>query len=635
MKETAFIQQNQEKWRRFEQISKEKTTDPDELSRLFVEITEDLSYARTFYPRRSVRVYLNYLAQNVFNRLYKKRRESYSRFLDFWTRSLPLEMYRARKPLMYAFLIFTISGLIGVISTAYDINFARTILSDGYVDLTNEYIESGDAMHIYKTSEPFNMFVMIFTNNIRVAFFCFILGIFAGVGTSFFLIFNGIMLGAFQSYFYYKGMSMGAGMGDELLYSTFLTIWIHGAFEISAIILAGAAGITLGNGLLFPHSYTRMQSLQIAARRGLKMMIGITPFFLIAAILESWVTRQTGMPEIIKLIIIFGSFAIVLLYFVIYPFIIARRYPGEVETREEPKNPATSFAEKFKIRQTNEIFIDSFNWYKVTFKSFAGPLFAFLIPLQIAFLWWYSDYNYYAFNREYNWFDLSAIFFGLNNPGSPIAFFFHVGYWSLFATTIYHAIHFAGQKEEKKFLRSYLSFLLKNTWKIVPVILVIYAAISFPHNGLVFLLSFAFPILFFLLYPLSSVKKGVSYIAAGSFQLAARSWSSGLLIIPVYVLITGCFFLLFSSFGLTGNIITQFIEWHYIMETTNFILTHNFVDLIITILFFNLALPLTFLGFVLHFYSQAEKESAHSLFERLKKFGTKSKTMETESDYED
>ena len=72
MKETKFIEQNKKKWARFEQISAHNVTDPDEVSELFTEITEDLSYARTFYPRRSVRVYLNQLAQGVFTKLYKQ-----------------------------------------------------------------------------------------------------------------------------------------------------------------------------------------------------------------------------------------------------------------------------------------------------------------------------------------------------------------------------------------------------------------------------------------------------------------------------------------------------------------------------------------------------------------------------------
>ena len=59
MRETSFIKQNKEKWKEFESILEKKDKDPDKLNDLFIQITDDLSYSRTFYPNRSVRVYLN------------------------------------------------------------------------------------------------------------------------------------------------------------------------------------------------------------------------------------------------------------------------------------------------------------------------------------------------------------------------------------------------------------------------------------------------------------------------------------------------------------------------------------------------------------------------------------------------
>ncbi|MBK8927738.1 MAG: hypothetical protein IPM74_18010 [Crocinitomicaceae bacterium] len=85
MKETDFIQQNKKKWARFEKLSANGNNDPDEVAELFTEITEDLSYAKTFYPRRSVRVYLNQLAQGVFTSLYKQHKQpigSFFKILD-------------------------------------------------------------------------------------------------------------------------------------------------------------------------------------------------------------------------------------------------------------------------------------------------------------------------------------------------------------------------------------------------------------------------------------------------------------------------------------------------------------------------------------------------------------------------
>ncbi len=141
MKETSFINQNKEKWKKFENAYKANNHNPDELSNLFVEITEDLSYARTHYPKRTVRVYLNNLAQDVFTSLYRIKNKPFKKFITFWTKSLPLEAYRMRKDMLVALLIFIMGGLIGVVSTANDIDYARVILGDSYVEMTNEHID--------------------------------------------------------------------------------------------------------------------------------------------------------------------------------------------------------------------------------------------------------------------------------------------------------------------------------------------------------------------------------------------------------------------------------------------------------------------------------------------------------------
>ena len=73
MRETAFIEQNKKKWEQFESILKQPNRNPDKLSELFIQVTDDLSYARTFYPNRSVKVYLNNLSQKIFSSIYKNQ----------------------------------------------------------------------------------------------------------------------------------------------------------------------------------------------------------------------------------------------------------------------------------------------------------------------------------------------------------------------------------------------------------------------------------------------------------------------------------------------------------------------------------------------------------------------------------
>lgn len=101
-------------------------------------------------------------------------------------------------------------------------------------------------------------------------------------------------------------------------------VYIHGALEISAIVVAGAAGFVMGNGLLFPGSYPRLTAFRRSAKKGLKIVVGLVPVFIAAAFLEGFVTRYTQMPVALSLAIIGASLALVVGYFVVYPALLRR-----------------------------------------------------------------------------------------------------------------------------------------------------------------------------------------------------------------------------------------------------------------------------------------------------------------------
>ena len=103
-----------------------------------------------------------------------------------------------------------------------------------------------------------------------------------------------------------------------------LSVWVHGTVEISAIVIAGGAGIKMGNGLLFPGSYPRAYAFKKAAKSGLKIVIGLFPFFVLAGFIESFITRYTQWPLFAKLAIIGCSFALVAFYFILLPIKITR-----------------------------------------------------------------------------------------------------------------------------------------------------------------------------------------------------------------------------------------------------------------------------------------------------------------------
>jgi uncharacterized membrane protein SpoIIM required for sporulation len=315
MREAAFIRKNTPRWQQFEQLLAGKGAhNPDTLADLFIQLTDDLSFARTNYPDSKTTTYLNNLTAKVHQSIYRNKKEEKNRLFRFWRYELPQLFYSAHRQLLYSFIFFTLAIIIGAVSTAHDETFVRLILGDDYVNMTLENIERGDPLAVYKSRSQMDMFLRITINNVMVSFQTFAYGVFLSVGTVYQLLVNGVMLGAFQFFFYQKG----------LLLTSVLTIWIHGTLEIAAIIIAGCAGLVMGNSILFPGTYSRMESFRRGAAKGLKIIIGLVPVFIIAAFLEGFVTRHTEWPAWVKAGIILSSAVFILYYFVIYPILLNR-----------------------------------------------------------------------------------------------------------------------------------------------------------------------------------------------------------------------------------------------------------------------------------------------------------------------
>lgn len=317
MREAAFVRQNKDKWLKFESLlQNKKGPDPDLLSSLYIELSDDLSYSQTFYPQSNTTVYLNALAASAHRKIYNTRKESGNRIISFFTKEFPLEFYRHQKQLLLAFLIFSLFSLVGAFSASGDAAFVRFIMGDAYVNMTLENISAKDPMAVYKEMAQTDMFLGITINNIRVAFIAFTLGVLAGLGTAFVLMQNAIMLGSFQYFFYDQG----------LLWESARTIWIHGTIEISVIIIAGCAGLVVGKSMLFPGTYTRFVSFTRGIKSGLKIVVSTIPFFIIAGFLEGFITRLTQMPDWLAVLIIAGSLALILFYYVYYPVYLHHKF---------------------------------------------------------------------------------------------------------------------------------------------------------------------------------------------------------------------------------------------------------------------------------------------------------------------
>jgi uncharacterized membrane protein SpoIIM required for sporulation len=311
MREGQFIKQNLERWEQYQQ----PTDDPDEVAKRFTYLVDDLAYAKTFYPRGNTVRYINGIAANIYLSIYKNKKENKQRLITFWTTELPLVIRKHHRLLLFTFLFFSSFILLGVVSAHTDPTFVRSVLGDTYVDMTERNIANHDPFGVYKSGNELTMFLQIAFNNIKVAFVTYTTGIFAGMGTLYFLFRNGLMVGVFEYLFFHHHLGL----------QSLLVIFVHGILELSAIVIAGCAGLTIGNSLLFPGTYTRLQSLNKAAKESVKIIISLVPIFVVAAFFEGFITRHTEMPLWLSISILLSSAGFITWYFIVYPIRLSRK----------------------------------------------------------------------------------------------------------------------------------------------------------------------------------------------------------------------------------------------------------------------------------------------------------------------
>ena len=317
MREAAFVKQNKKKWIAFEKaITLNSKINPDDLADYYVQLTNDLAYAQTYYRESKTLLYLNSLASQAHQKIYINKKESKNRVISFWKYEFPLFFRQYHLMLFYTFLLFAISTCIGIISTLNDDSFVRLILGDAYVNETISNIEKGDPTAIYKSGSEIGTFLGITINNIRVGFLAYAFGVITSIGTAWILFRNGVMLGAFFTFFY----------NQDLLFTASKSIWLHGTIEISVIVIAGCAGLVMGNSILFPKTFSRRISFLRGAKDGLKIVVSTIPFFIIAGFIEGFITRYSNMPVWLAMTIIFGSLSLIIYYYIIYPIILNKRY---------------------------------------------------------------------------------------------------------------------------------------------------------------------------------------------------------------------------------------------------------------------------------------------------------------------
>jgi uncharacterized membrane protein SpoIIM required for sporulation len=252
---------------------------------------------------------LHHLVLRGHQHLYGTRRNSRSAIVHFLAAGFPAAVRAEWRLVLIASALLVLPALAMGLATHLAPEMAYAMMDPAQA---REYEEMyrPDAAHFGREHErdaesDFVMFGYYIWNNIQVAFQCFATGIALGLGPIVFLVYNGLLMGAVAAHLQNAGYT-------QMFYSFVIG---HGAFELTAIVFAGAAGLRIGQALLFPGRHRRAHALRLAGQRTLPIVYGLACMLVIAALLEAFWSSSTLIPTPAKFAMGTVYWAIVLTYF--------------------------------------------------------------------------------------------------------------------------------------------------------------------------------------------------------------------------------------------------------------------------------------------------------------------------------
>jgi uncharacterized membrane protein SpoIIM required for sporulation len=276
----------------------------------------DLAYAQTHYTSTETVAYLNRLVAFAHGELYGTPPRRLAAVWRFLATGYPQLVRKHWRTLAISGGIFTVAMALGFTLAFVNYPVARLLLPAQYRDTIADSIarggNSGSNEQMVSFAPVFSAYIT--SNNIQVSLMAFAGGITFGALTAYALTMNGLLLGAMAGMFAKAGGSLGF----------WALIVPHGALELPAIILAGAAGLVLARALLFPGDLTRTDALRTNSGDAVRLVIGAVPLLIIAGIIEAFLTPRGGIDPTMK--IAFGG--VVFLLLVAYVALPGRKAPA-------------------------------------------------------------------------------------------------------------------------------------------------------------------------------------------------------------------------------------------------------------------------------------------------------------------
>ncbi|MFC3606313.1 stage II sporulation protein M [Stutzerimonas tarimensis] len=314
MKQQAFEQRHRHTWQAFSiqlealEQARGQPVDPASFPAAYRRLCQHLSLAQSRGYSQGLVDHLQYLVQRGHLQLYRHRSLLLARIIAFTLGGLPLLVRQEWRFVLVASLLFYGSLLLAGLLVFGVPELARALLSATQI-AQMEQMYDPDRARLGRFGErtaaaDWMMFGYYIMNNVGIAFQTFAGGLLAGLGTLFFLLFNGLTIGAVAGHL--------TGIGYHHPFYSFVIG--HGAFELTGISLAGAAGLRIGWALIAPGQLRRADALRQASSVGVQLVSGALLLLLIAAFVEAYWSSMTFATPLAKYLVGAALWLLVALY---------------------------------------------------------------------------------------------------------------------------------------------------------------------------------------------------------------------------------------------------------------------------------------------------------------------------------
>jgi uncharacterized membrane protein SpoIIM required for sporulation len=258
------------------------------LDTLYRRAASDLAHAQTFYPDTDAHRFLNQLCGQAYAAIYQPPRERWAAVRGFFAREFPATLRAEGRFVAASAGLFVLGLLLGALVVLLEPRGAELLVPEG----VRSYVAQGRMWtdDLLSVAPPNAVASGIATNNLTVIIFTFASGILFGLGTVFTLVNNGVQIGAITA------LCAREGMGGQML--DFIAA--HGPVELSIIVIAGGAGLMVGQALIDPGELPRGQALALRGRTAVKLVLGCAPFLAAIGAVEGFISPGSLFPPWLK-----------------------------------------------------------------------------------------------------------------------------------------------------------------------------------------------------------------------------------------------------------------------------------------------------------------------------------------------